>query len=121
MRRLVTLIAAVIAAVALLVGGTSLAVACVGGTSGNDNAGHYQYNGTPGCGPDKTDGWAGSSGWHDGQPPKDDDRGDCPKSPCDHHSYTGNDSGDWGSSGKDDGDCRHSSTSGHLVVPSTPA
>jgi hypothetical protein len=32
----------------------------------------------PGCGPDKNGGWAGGSGYHDGQPPKSDNRGDCP-------------------------------------------
>ena len=118
MRRLATLIAAV----ALLVGGTSLAVACVGGASGNDNAGHYQYNEKPGCGPDKTDGWAGGSGRHDGQPPKDDDRGDCPEAPCDHHDHYSDYS--WGggtySGHDDDNDCR-SSAWDPSVAPLTPS
>ena len=35
----------------------------------------------PGCGPDKTDGVAGNSGRHSGQPPKDQNRGDCPNPP----------------------------------------
>jgi hypothetical protein len=35
----------------------------------------------PGCGPDKTDGVAGNSGRHEGQPPKADDRKDCPNPP----------------------------------------
>jgi phosphodiesterase/alkaline phosphatase D-like protein len=33
----------------------------------------------PGCGPDKSDGYAGGSGYHDGQPPKSDGRQDCPE------------------------------------------
>jgi len=35
----------------------------------------------PGCGPDKTDGVAGGSGQHTGQPPKQPDRQDCPNAP----------------------------------------
>ena len=122
MRRLVTLIAAA----ALLVGGTSLAVACVGGASGHDNAGHDQYNPKPGCGPWKTDGYAGGSGYHFGQPPKDHSRGDCPKPPCDdrygrfsgygssQHGDDCNDCGDnhfsgYGSGGGGKGDCNSSS------------
>jgi hypothetical protein len=35
----------------------------------------------PGCGPDKTDGVAGNSGRHTGQPPKQPNRQDCPHAP----------------------------------------
>jgi hypothetical protein len=35
----------------------------------------------PGCGPDKTNGVAGKSGQHTGQPPKADNRQDCPNPP----------------------------------------
>ena len=79
-------LAVTVAALVLLVSGVSLAVACTGGASGHDgNAGYDQYNPKPGCGPWKTDGYAGGSGYHSGQPPKDDNRGDCPKPPCDDH------------------------------------
>ena len=121
-------LAVTVAALVLLVSGVSLAVACTGGASGEGNAGHDQYNPKPGCGPWKTDGYAGGSGYHSGQPPKDDNRGDCPKPPCDDHyghfsgygsSQHGNDDcndcgddhysgyGSGGGGGK--GDCRSSS------------
>lgn len=82
MRRL----AITIASIALLAGGVSVAVACNGGTA-DGNAGRNQYHQKPGCGPDKTEGVAGNSGYHDGQPPKDDNRGDCPEPPGQHHDW----------------------------------
>lgn len=91
-------LAAILGAVVLLGVGAAIAVACDGGSTDHGNAGHDQYNDKPGCGPWKTDGYAGGSGYHDGQPPKADDRGDCPKPPCDHYSewssFTGGSSGD---------------------------
>ena len=85
----VRIMLSLIAALLLIGGGAALAIACDGGSVGYGNAGHDQYNEKPGCGPWKTDGYAGGSGYHSGQPPKDDDRGDCPKPPdnCDHHGY----------------------------------
>jgi hypothetical protein len=62
----------------MVAGGTSLVVAAQ--PSGKSNAGQNQYA-KPGCGPDKTDGVAGNSGRHQGQPPKDQNRGDCPNPP----------------------------------------
>jgi hypothetical protein len=51
-------------------------------TSGGSHSGGKDCTGDkPGCGPDKTDGVAGNSGRHDGQPPKADDRKDCPNPP----------------------------------------
>ena len=44
------------------------------GGGGNDDCDPEK----PGCGPDKNGGYAGGSGYHDGQPPKSDGRGDCP-------------------------------------------
>ena len=61
-------------------GGTSLVLASGGGSSLHTGAAKVQYN-KPGCGPDKTDGVAGASGQHTGQPPKDQNRGDCPNPP----------------------------------------
>jgi hypothetical protein len=63
-----------------LAAGAALAVASGGGASGGES-GTAQYGVKPGCGPDKTDGVAGASGSHSGQPPKDEDRGDCPNPP----------------------------------------
>ena len=60
-------------------GGTSLVLASNGGTS-NNGAAQDEYL-KPGCGPDKTYGVAGDSGQHTGQPPKDQNRGDCPDPP----------------------------------------
>lgn len=60
-------------------GGTGLVLANQGGIP-NGGAAQDEYL-KPGCGPDKTDGVAGNSGRHDGQPPKDDNRGDCPNPP----------------------------------------
>jgi hypothetical protein len=67
-----------LATLAFIGGGTSLVLACGGGWDGGGAANH-QYK--PGCGPDKTDGVAGNSGRHQGQPPKDQNRGDCPNPP----------------------------------------
>ena len=50
-------------------------------TPANGNASQVQYLSKPGCGPDKTDGTAGKSGTHTGQPPKDPNRQDCPTPP----------------------------------------
>lgn len=72
----------VLAAVGLLAGGAALAVASGGGGHHHWNAGHKQYKPKPGCGPWKSHGWAGKSGWHFGQPPKRSFRRDCPKPPC---------------------------------------
>jgi hypothetical protein len=60
--------------------GTTFAMATGGGSGGNPHGtpGHQLK---PGCGPDKTDGVAGNSGRHTGQPPKDNNRGDCPNPP----------------------------------------
>jgi hypothetical protein len=76
-------IATGLVAVAFLVGGVTFAGAAKwGGLGGNHrSAAEVQYQQKPGCGPDKTDGVAGSSGRHSGQPPKDQDRGDCPTPP----------------------------------------
>jgi hypothetical protein len=97
MRRL----AVILGTLALLGAGAAVAVACGGGSTDYGNAGHDQYHEKPGCGPWKSNGWAGGSGYHDGQPPKDDDRGDCPKPPCDHYSHFSN----YGSSQHGDDDC----------------
>jgi hypothetical protein len=66
-----------------LVGSVAIASATGWGRGGNDHRGaaSVQYKAKPGCGPDKTDGVAGNSGRHTGQPPKDHDRGDCPNPP----------------------------------------
>ncbi|MBI5105787.1 MAG: hypothetical protein HZB46_12565 [Solirubrobacterales bacterium] len=68
---------------------TALALAVLGGgvafagsashSVQTGSAAKQQYNTKPGCGPWKTDGVAGSSGRHTGQPPKAPDRADCPK------------------------------------------
>lgn len=100
---------------AFMAGGTSLVIACAWGWPQDGGAGHHEY-GKPGCGPDKTDGYAGESGRHTGQPPKDQDRGDCPHPPgqqCDddhsggsHDSYAVSYTTKSGSySGKDDDCC----------------
>ena len=70
----------VLATLAFAGGGASLVLASGGGSgSYGEGAAHHQYK--PGCGPDKTDGVAGNSGRHQGQPPKDQNRGDCPNPP----------------------------------------
>jgi hypothetical protein len=62
--------------------GTTLAVATgSGGWQHKNGAADAQYKVKPGCGPDKTDGVAGESGRHEGQPPKAEDRQDCPNPP----------------------------------------
>ena len=83
-------LAVILSTFALLGAGAAIAVAGGGGSTDYGNAGHDQYHEKPGCGPDKTDGVAGNSGRHDGQPPKDDDRGDCPNPPgqCDHNHFS---------------------------------
>lgn len=86
MLRLLGLLVIVVVA---LGAGTAIAVACHGGSPGSGNAGNTQYGQKPGCGPDKSDGLAGKSGYHDGQPPKDHERKDCPK----HGRWDGHDSG----------------------------
>jgi len=69
------------AAVLLIISGGALAVASGGGSTEHGDAGHDQYHAKSGCGPAKSDGYAGQSGRHEGQPPKDHDRGDCPSPP----------------------------------------
>jgi hypothetical protein len=79
MRRLLSVLVVLVA----LGAGATLATATGGGgwNHGNGSA-HEQYDkAKPGCGPDKTDGVAGNSGQHVGQPPKDQNRGDCPEPP----------------------------------------
>ena len=83
MRRL----AVILSTVALLGVGAAIAVAGGGGSTHDGNAGYWQYHPKPGCGPWKSDGWAGGSGHHDGQPPKRPHRRDCPKPPCHDHSH----------------------------------
>lgn len=61
--------------------GATFAIAGDGGSSGGANAGNVQYGLKPGCGPDKTEGVAGNSGQHEGQPPKEPERRDCPEPP----------------------------------------
>lgn len=61
---------------ALMVGGTGGVIAAGGGGGGGNSAAKSQYK--PGCGPKKSDG-VNPSGTHTGQPPKDPNRGDCPK------------------------------------------
>jgi hypothetical protein len=72
-------LAIVLVTLALGGGSTSLVLAAQGGTS-NNGAAQTEYL-KPGCGPDSTDGVAGGSGQHIGQPPKDQNRGDCPNPP----------------------------------------
>jgi hypothetical protein len=73
-------ILAIFVVVVVFAAGTTLAMATGGGNGGNphNTPGHGLK---PGCGPDKTDGVAGGSGRHTGQPPKDHNRGDCPNPP----------------------------------------
>lgn len=75
MRQLLTVLVVVV----VFAAGTTLAMATGGG---NGNAHHTPGHVLkPGCGPDKNDGVAGKSGRHTGQPPKDQNRGDCPNPP----------------------------------------
>ena len=80
-----------LATLAFVGGGASLVLAA-GGGSGGSGAAKVQYN-KPGCGPDKTDGVAGASGQHIGQPPKDQNRGDCPNPPGQQGNTTGTGNG----------------------------
>jgi hypothetical protein len=105
MRRL----AVILSTVALLAAGAAIAVAGGSGSTHHGNAGHDQYHPKPGCGPWKSGGYAGGSGYHFGQPPKDHHRRDCPKPPCDRYSHFS--SFATGSSHHDDDcddDCRRS-------------
>jgi hypothetical protein len=77
-----------VATLAFAGGGTSLVLASGGGSALHSGAAKVQYN-KPGCGPDKTDGVAGASGQHTGQPPKDQSRGDCPNPPGQQGNTTG--------------------------------
>lgn len=61
-----------------LVGGGAALVSAAGLGANNKNASAVQYLTKPGCGPDKTNGVAGNSGQHTGQPPKAPNRQDCP-------------------------------------------
>jgi hypothetical protein len=65
-----------VATLAFAGGGTSLVLASGGGSALHS-------------GPDKTDGVAGASGQHTGQPPKDQSRGDCPNPPGQQGNTTG--------------------------------
>jgi hypothetical protein len=70
---------AILVVLIVFAAGTTLAMATGnGGGKLNNTPGHALK---PGCGPDKTDGVAGASGRHTGQPPKDNNRGDCPNPP----------------------------------------
>ena len=76
-RRTATLLIAAV----FVFGGAALASA-TGWGAGDGKPAHPKYQQLkPGCGPDKTDGVAGGSGRHVGQPPKDQNRGDCPNPP----------------------------------------
>jgi hypothetical protein len=80
--------------------GTTIAMA-TGGGQGNGNNGTAGHLTKPGCGPDKTDGVAGGSGQHIGQPPKDQNRGDCPNPPGQQgntNPNSSNSSSSWSSS-----------------------
>ncbi len=63
---------------AVLAGGVAVALAVGTGAVPGKDASAVQYLSKPGCGPDKTDGVAGNSGQHTGQPPKRPARQDCP-------------------------------------------
>jgi hypothetical protein len=63
-------------------GSYTLTTSTYGGSYGGGGSGGHDDDCVPekpGCGPDKTDGVAGGSGYHDGQPPKSDNRQDCPE------------------------------------------
>lgn len=103
--RLVRQLAVIVVTVSLIAAGATIAVATGGGGnhggSHQGNPAHHQYKkkklcwlvartsrefesvceDKPGCGPDKTEGVAGNSGRHTGQPPKRPDRQDCPHAP----------------------------------------
>jgi hypothetical protein len=78
---------------ALGVGTTLAAATGGGGWNHGGGAAQVQYDTKPGCGPDKTDGVAGNSGRHIGQPPKDQNRGDCPNPPGQNKATNGATSG----------------------------
>jgi hypothetical protein len=80
-------IAVALVTLVFLAVGTSLVIASQGGTN-NNGSGQVEYA-KPGCGPDKTDGVAGGSGQHIGQPPKDQNRGDCPNPPGQNNGTNG--------------------------------
>ena len=63
---------------ALVASGSALVFAAGNPAGPKKNASAVQYLQKPGCGPDKTDGVAGASGRHTGQPPKRPNRQDCP-------------------------------------------
>lgn len=103
--RSVRQLAVIVVTVSLIAAGGTIAVATGGGGNhGGSHQGspsHHQYKkkklcwlvartsrefesvceDKPGCGPDKTEGVAGNSGRHTGQPPKRPDRQDCPHAP----------------------------------------
>jgi hypothetical protein len=103
--RSVRQLAVIVVTVSLIAAGGTIAVATGGGGnhggSHQGNPSHHQYKkkklcwlvartsrefesvceDKPGCGPDKTEGVAGNSGRHTGQPPKRPDRQDCPHAP----------------------------------------
>lgn len=72
---------AVVASLAIV--GSSAAIVSAAGLGGtkSKSASAVQYLTKPGCGPDSTDGVAGNSGRHTGQPPKAPNRQDCPNPP----------------------------------------
>jgi hypothetical protein len=80
-QRIRTILVSLLCAGVLAGGATLVAAAQPSGTPNakKSNTGGLQYK--PGCGPDKTNGVAGNSGQHIGQPPKDQNRGDCPNPP----------------------------------------
>ena len=87
-------------------------MACVGGASGDDNAGHDQYNEKPGrAAVEIMDGGGGGSGYHDGQPPSYAIE-DGLEAPCDHYDhYSDYSSGGSYSDSYYDNDCRSSARS----------
>lgn len=83
-------VATIVAICAFIGGTTAIAVATGGGGGYNSPPVQVQYKEKPGCGPDKTDGVAGGSGRHTGQPPKADNRQDCPNPPGQQSLITSN-------------------------------
>lgn len=68
--------------VTLALAASGAAIVSAAGTgSASKDAAAVQYLTKPGCGPDKTDGVAGNSAQHTGQPPKAPNRQDCPSPP----------------------------------------
>lgn len=74
-------IAALLMTATAIGGGATLATASSGVFDDRGSAAKFQYRDKPGCGPDRTDGVAGASGQHLGQPPKEEPRQDCPDPP----------------------------------------